>query len=231
MHTTATLATRQEIEVAVTEAGTTAKQMHNEALTLVVDCPPAYEYAVELLRRIRTRRKDLEEARLKITRPIDQAKVEVMNLFRPYESQLKADEETVDEKAVTWRRDEERRRQEEETRLRQEEQARLDREREATTKKADKLEAQGKPEQAELVRAAVPEAAPLPVVESAVPKVKGSAARTDWKFEILDATKIPREYLVPDEVKIGRVVRALGQATNIPGVRVYAKESTAVRRG
>ena len=44
--------------------------------------------------------------------------------------------------------------------------------------------------------------------------------RTD---EITDFALLPREYLIPDDSAIGKVVRALGNRTNIPGVRVYAE--------
>jgi hypothetical protein len=59
----------------------------------------------------------------------------------------------------------------------------------------------------------------------AAPKVKGISTRKIWKFEIVDAGKIPREYLVPNEVAIAGVVRALKNATNIPGIRVYSKDT------
>jgi hypothetical protein len=57
----------------------------------------------------------------------------------------------------------------------------------------------------------------------------GLVIREDWKFSIVDASLIPREYLVPDEKKIGRIVRALKGDANIPGVRAYAVKSTVVR--
>jgi len=57
----------------------------------------------------------------------------------------------------------------------------------------------------------------------------GLVIREDWKFSIIDAALIPREYLIPDEKKIGRIVRALKGDANIPGVRAYSEKSTAVR--
>lgn len=59
------------------------------------------------------------------------------------------------------------------------------------------------------------------VIPKEVPKVAGLSFRTIWKFQITDAGKIPAQYMVPDEVKIGQVVRALKQAANIPGIRVF----------
>lgn len=62
---------------------------------------------------------------------------------------------------------------------------------------------------------------PPPIVPKAVPKVNGLAQRTIWKFKIVNANLIPREYLVADEVKIGAVVRALKEKTNIRGIEAY----------
>ena len=57
----------------------------------------------------------------------------------------------------------------------------------------------------------------------------GLTIREDWKFSIVDAALIPREYLIPDEKKIGRIVRALKGDANIPGVRAYSEKSTSTR--
>ena len=62
------------------------------------------------------------------------------------------------------------------------------------------------------------------IIPKEVPKVTGMSFRTIWKFRIIDIAKIPREYLEPDMVKIGRVVRALKGQTNIPGIRVYEEK-------
>jgi hypothetical protein len=64
---------------------------------------------------------------------------------------------------------------------------------------------------------------PIVVVKDTPPaKETGVSFRDDWKFEITDASKIPCAYHLIDEVKIGKVVRAMKQATSIPGIRVYS---------
>lgn len=61
-----------------------------------------------------------------------------------------------------------------------------------------------------------------PVVASVErPKLAYIALTERWKFHILDPALLPREYLMPDEVKIGRVVRALRAETRIPGVEIF----------
>lgn len=63
----------------------------------------------------------------------------------------------------------------------------------------------------------------------ATPKQEGISFRDNWRFQIVDISKIPPEYLIVDEKAIGAVVRAMKEKTNIPGVRVYA-EKVAVGR-
>jgi hypothetical protein len=46
-----------------------------------------------------------------------------------------------------------------------------------------------------------------------------------WKFEIEDKSKIPLDYLEPDMVKIGKVIRA---GVNIPGVKSWQEESLRI---
>lgn len=114
----------------------------------------------------------------------------------------------------------------EQERLRREAQARLEaearrREEEARLAEAIAMEQAGQVAEAEAILAE-PIQTPTIIVQKETPKVEGGPVfRTIWKFRITDALAIPREYLVPDEVKIGQVVRALKGATSIPGVQPY----------
>jgi len=75
--------------------------------------------------------------------------------------------------------------------------------------------------EAETVMAEPVYVAPV-VIPKAVPKMQGGPVyRTVTKFRIDNEALIPRQYLVPDMVKIGGVVRALKQSANIPGITVY----------
>ena len=64
---------------------------------------------------------------------------------------------------------------------------------------------------------------------SELPEVKGQTFRTNWRYRIVDISKIPAEYLIPDEKRIGEVVRGLKDMTNIPGIEVYKEESVSRR--
>ena len=71
-------------------------------------------------------------------------------------------------------------------------------------------------------------ASPPPIIPEK-PKTEGISMRDDWDFEVIDSTVIPREYLIPDEHLIRRVVKSMKDKTNIPGIRAYAKKTISAK--
>lgn len=93
----------------------------------------------------------------------------------------------------------------------------LRKEAEAQEQRARELAAQQEAEAAKNV--------PIVRVETAVPKVAGIKARVNWKYRIIDASKLPRQYLMPDDVKIGSFVRSNKQSGEvIPGVEAFSED-------
>ena len=162
----------------------------------------------------------------------------------------------IDGAIKTFTAEVERKRREEEERLRaiaRAEQERLEREARLAEAKAEELrrEAEEKRRAGELAEAAKLEnraesqeskadtavaqarTVPTPYIPPAPTKVAGLTTRERWTFEIEDESKLPREYLKPDETAIRRVVEGLKGKTNIPGVRVYRDDIVAgtSRRG
>ena len=92
---------------------------------------------------------------------------------------------------------------------------------------AEALEKAGMKEEAEQVLD-TPIAVPKPVIQNHQ-RAAGMTTVTTWKFTVENPNIVPREYLMVDEVKIGKLVRAQEGAIAIPGVRVWADKSTRVR--
>lgn len=108
--------------------------------------------------------------------------------------------------------------------LRKQQQKDLEKQARAAEKQKDPQTAAALREQKEQVP--LPYFNPVP----AVPKQQGSVLRQTWLFEIVDADAVPRQYCTPDEKKIRKVVQALGNAANIPGVRVWIETNEYSRR-
>ena len=65
-----------------------------------------------------------------------------------------------------------------------------------------------------------------PVIAREVPKIAGIKTRTVWKYRIVDAAQIPREYMIPNEVMLGNVARSTKGAVKVAGVEFYSEDSS-----
>lgn len=135
---------------------------------------------------------------------------------------FKQAELTIKRKIGEYQMEIEKKRQEEAARLRKEAEAKAEAERLA---KAESQMDKGDLKGCEQTLSAAPVMVVINPETKETPKVAGMTFRDDWKFEIENETLIPREYLMVDESKIRKVVKALGKATSIPGVRVWAEKN------
>jgi hypothetical protein len=224
-------------------------QVHNQ---------DTYEIAGNLRIEIKTKIAVLEKTRKSATVPLDNAKAIIMSWFKPLGERLAGADSILEKGRLVYAREQERIRLEKEEKLRKEAEAeeakkrkiKEDQERawrekeEAARKEAERLEKAGKAEEAEKARAEQAKAAKLaeerrlqaeevrvvaPVLAPTVEKTSGISGRKNWKFEIVDEALIPRKYLQPNLVQIGKEVRAVGENLSIPGVRIYEDEKETVR--
>lgn len=189
-----------------------------------------FEIAGDNLKRDKIIRKRIVEIRLGMTRPLDKSKTTIMDFFREPVDNLDKSESIYKNKRSEYRREEERQRLREEARLQA--LARKEEERQRRLKQAqiDRAIASGKDEKVERLEEEKEEIfVPAPIVQKTVPKTKGFAVIQNWKFEIVDAPKVPPEYLMPDKEKIGRVIRGAQGTLLIEGIRIYCEESESVR--
>lgn len=199
----------------------------SQARQLTVHTSEDYEMACTFLQLVATRKKLVEETFDPIVTKAHAAHKEAVAQRKRFMDPLLEAEVAVKVKVSTWRNEEERKRQEEESRLREAAKKEAD---ERALEEAARLEAAGEKELANMVvEAAAAAPAPVVVLDTTVPKQEGIAMRKNWKFRITNEALIPREYLSPDPVKIGAVVRAQKDMTRIPGVEVYSEDVVAVR--
>jgi hypothetical protein len=200
----------------------------DQVKTFAVTTPEHYENGAAVLMGIKGMAAKVEAQRKKITQPIDQAKKEVMDLFRPLTTALENAERDIKSRLVSWKSEQDRIAREAQRKA--DEQARKERER--LERQAAEAEAAGKSARAETLREraeVVVAAPPAPVV----PQVSGISSRSNWKFRIKDATKINPLFMTPNEKKIGEAVRALkGDSAALigEGIEVWSEDSLGARR-
>jgi len=87
--------------------------------------------------------------------------------------------------------------------------------------KAERAADDGNHARAEVLEARA-ESVQAETVETDIPKVSGIQLRERWLFEVTDADKVPREYLMVDERLVRAEVNAKGALAKIPGVRIWS---------
>ncbi len=220
----------------VAEARETAGQLVARAAALAVADAVTYQESGELILELKRKKKDYDEKRMDLTRPLDALKAKWMGFFKPVSDALEQAITSLEGRRTSYRREKEA----EELRVREaalKERARLER---IAEREAQKLEASGQQERADLVRASVPEVAVPSVVPQEMPKTAGLHARENWTWgcaicEAKDCEhlvkRLPREHLAVNEASVGKVVRALKGMTKIPGIVVWMEESSVAGRG
>lgn len=189
---------------------------------LVIKTQEGYEKAADLLKTIKGNLRTIEDARTRITGPMNEALREINKQAKEASALFLEDEKIIKRAMIAY--------SDEQDRLRAEEQRKAneaaERERKRQLEIADRARAKGQESKAELheERAA---AVVAPISQHVAPKVDGVSIPKVWDFEITDPAAIPREYMDISETRIRKVVQALKGGTNIPGVRVFERKRIA----
>ena len=230
--------------------------VHTEVLD--VESPQHYSDYGSFLRRVKTIQKRLEEQRVNSKEPHLIAGREVDARFKAFQNLADRIFVLFDEAMTVWDKLQETKRKKEEARLREiarKEEERLNR---AAEKKAKKLEEQGREDEADAAREAVP-SSPMPVVaQTNVPKVAGVSKPTKYyRAEMSDEDIrvqenrlgiaiaeynaqraanndpkkqiIPPEYWVLDQKKLDAMARTLKGKLELPNVKVVDTPKRSVR--
>lgn len=203
------------------------------AHSLVIDTPEALEASTMLLRDIKALAGEMVKARLSITRPMDEAKKEVMRLFAPAVEALTGAERAVKAGVLAYTN--------EQARLRDEAQAKADaaaeREREQLRQQADAHRETGREGRAETLdeRAEVLQA---PTVPAAPAPSGGVAVKVTWHAEVVDLKALarvcgsghaPLDLLLPNMPKLNALARTENEKLSFPGVRAVSEQGIAAR--
>ena len=207
-----------EAQVKAEETQVLAQQYEN----YTIDTAVKYQCSAEDLKAIKTKTKELDTLRKSLTKPLDESKKGIMAFFKRPLDLLNSAESAIKSAMVKWQQEQERIRRAEEARLAEEqrkEAERLARLAAAAEKRGDDKKVEEFKGREAVVKSAVP------AVVSNVQPVSGITKVAVWKFRIVDANKIPRQYMIPNEVAIGQVARATKGSVQIEGVEIYSEET------
>jgi len=182
-----------------------------------------YKEMDNILAQIKKRYNELEAKRKEMIKPITEAGKKINGLFSRPKEILKKAERTIKDSLLDYRN----RITETNRKIQEELNKKAEEERRKLEERARKAEDNGKEEKAELLRIQA-ETIVAPIVNNRI-ELNNSTVAKWWKFEIENEKIIPREYLMIDTVKIGKIVRASGGTLSIPGVRIYYTEDVRMR--
>lgn len=194
-----------------------------------------FEIAADELKAIKGKIDALNEKRLGITRPLDTAKAAIMSLFKPPVELLQEAERLLKGKMLSWQQAEQAKAREAQLAAERAAQA----ERERLQAEADALAAQGRTGEAVVKEQVAQMVVAAPIAAPAPPAVKGISTSTTVDFEVVDLHALVKAaaekpelvaLLAVDTVKLRAYVKGLGLQTNLPGVRVFQKQTLAARR-
>jgi hypothetical protein len=223
-----------DLAINVAEIGQEVHPVIASAAALAVIDEATYVQAMEIGKACAERIKMVEDRLGPAKHKTYEAYQEVLKLMKSFVDPLTAAKKMIADRAYDWKKFEEnrRRRESEEARRKAEEEAAKQRraEEDARLAAAEELERQGHIEEADKVLAAPIIETPIVGMMAPEPiKVAGTSTRENWQFEIVNEALLPREYLMPDLVKIGRAVKAGKGGFFIPGVHTFDAGTVSFR--
>ena len=205
------------------------------AKAIVVDSPEMAEIAATELVSIKARAKELDEERKRITKPMDDAKKAVIDVYKPAIEKLGQAETALKTSILAYQKEQQRIAD-----LAAAEEARKAREEaEKLRAKAEKMEAKGKTEDADALRNVAAMTVAAPVTVAAPTKLAGVSSRKVWKANVTDrsaAIKALAEnpayqhLLTIDEAALNKLAAAMKNPNSpIPGVVFYEDSVMSAR--
>ncbi len=217
-------------EVAV-RAQQEAPAMLKQAEAIVILNQSQYEGANNVLKTVKDKGRELDAKRKEITKPLDQAKRVVMDLFREPLEILTTAEKIIKRAMISYADEQDRLRREEQRKLELKAKAEEDRKRKDLEDRAKKWAAKGdKAKAEELQEQAEDVHVETQIVAPVTEQPKGVSFRESWSAKVVDENKVPREYLSVNIQALNKVAQATKGAIKIPGVE-FKMEKVLSSRG
>lgn len=198
---------------------------------VIIETDEQCNEASAILSEIKKRSKELDDQRKSITKPLDDAKKQIMDLFRHPLDLLSRAENHLKNLILNYTTEKERKAREEAERLRKLAEAEAEKERKRLEAQMKKAEEKGKLEKVEELKAKVEEVVNTPIIVPTVEveKPKGISYREKWYAEVVDFKVLPDEYKIPNQQALDKVAQATKGTIQIPGV-IFKKEQIVVAR-
>lgn len=209
---------------AVSKEDSQAVAILSEAKAIVIKTQDDYDKVGAFRIRINIKIKALDELRKSITRPLDEAKANVMNLFKSPVEFYRQAKDILDRVLISYDEKKEKERREQEEKLQRE----ADKKRQELLAKAEEAEKKGKDDKAEELKETAANIV-APTLAPQAKKPEGISYIERWSAEVIDFKKLPDEYKLPNMPMLNKTAQATKGKIKIPGV-VFKSEKIVAGR-
>lgn len=178
--------------------------MQSRAQNFLVASDQSYNEAGDIISWIAERLKKIEARRIHYVKPLNDHVKDINAEHKGYTQPFQEADRIIREKMMSWRRAEEAYAQAGQERI---------------EKEAKKL--------AKETGVSVEEIMASAEVPEAIKETTNSTVAKRWVFEIIDMSKVPRNFLCLDEKSVNINIRE--GVRNIPGLRIYQEESIKLK--
>ncbi len=221
----------EKIQDTITIDTSCIKEVENEVSlvvarteSIVIKDQEHYETVYEHRKAIKAKIKDLDTMQKGITRPLNETKSKIIDLFRTPLQKLQAAVNAINKALAVYDTEQEEKRQKIQDKLRREAEEKARKEREQLEARAKKWEEKGKVEKAEGLLEKAEEVVPeTPVVIAMPEKPRGLSYRDKWSATVVNIKLLPREYMIANQPALDKVAQATKGTIQIPGVE-FSKE-------
>jgi hypothetical protein len=190
-----------------------------------------YDTAAEILKEVKSRYKELDTQRKKITRPIDEAKKAIMDLFNHPLELLSNAESKLKRLMINYSTEKQREADEKRRQLQEIADKEAERQKKLLDAKIERAKTSGKEEKAEELEQKKEEILPIdvPKVSARIDTPVGVSFRDKWTAEVVDEMLVPREYLIVNQSALDKIAQATKGTVPIPGVKFKSEKILASR--
>lgn len=203
----------------------------NAEIFSIIQHQAEYEDVALILKSVKSRYSELDKQRKEITKPIDEAKKNVMELFRTPLVLLEKAENTLKRLMIDYTTRKEKEAKEEQLRLQKIAEKAAEDEKKKLEAKIERAKASGKEEKAELLEEQKENIVPVsvPVIAPQIETPKGVSYKDNWTAVITDPNLVPREWCVPDEKALNAFAKSTKGTKQVPGVEFKCEKIISSR--
>lgn len=230
-----------EISQEAKEVSASTDLLLQDAKGFKVLSPADLEVSANMFKTIKQKKKQIDEVRKSLTRPLDAAKKRIMDFFRPAENKLAEAENSIEKTILEYRAEERRKAEEEQRKAAEEAKKRQEEELARIQKEQEEAEMLGDSETVEnleMQKTVAATTAEVATVVAPEPKLSGVSEVKRWKAVVTDKMALIRYIAQTGQFEnvvefSNKELNALATATKgtiqVPGIEFKAETTLSVR--